>query len=118
MAARAGQAADDKRAQDIVILDLRNLTVMADYFVIASAETTVQVRAIGQAIIDALAEKSINYNRREGWDDARWMLLDYGGTIIHIFRQEERAFYDLERLWGDAPHMTINQLAEQAETEA
>jgi ribosome-associated protein len=91
---------------------------MTDYFVIASAETTIQVRAIGQGIDEALVEQGVSYIRREGWDDAHWVLLDYGDAVVHVFRQEEREFYDIERLWGDAPALTVTQIAELATGEA
>lgn len=103
--AQAAHIADEKRATDVAILDLRGLTIMTDYFVIASAETDVQVRAITRAIIEGLEELGVPYKRHEGLEDARWVLLDYGDAVIHIFRQEERELYDLERLWGDAPRL-------------
>lgn len=103
--AQAAHIADEKRATDVEILDLRGLTIMTDYFVIASAETEIQVRAISQAIIDGLEKLGVPCKRHEGLEDARWVLLDYGDAVIHIFRQEERELYDLERLWGDAPRL-------------
>lgn len=101
--------ADDKRATDIEILDLRGLTVMTDYFVIASADTEVQVRAISSGIKEGLEELSVLHKRREGWDDARWVLLDYGDVVVHVFRHPEREFYDLVRLWGDADRLTFEE---------
>lgn len=103
--AQAAHTASEKKATDVEILDLRDLTVMTEYFVIASAETEVQVRAITEAIIDTLEEQGVPVKRREGLQDARWVLLDYGDAVIHIFRQQERELYDLERLWGDAPRL-------------
>jgi ribosome-associated protein len=100
----------EKRGEDIVILDLRGITVMTDYFVLVSAETTIQTRAIITGITEALAAQGVDYLRREGWDDARWVLLDYGDTVVHVFRKEEREYYDLERLWGDAPRLDMAQL--------
>ncbi len=100
------RVANESHANDVLILDLQNLTVITDYFVIASAETTVQVRAIVQAIAEALAEEDMIYTRREGWDEASWVLLDYGGVIVHVFLDEQREYYDLERLWGDAPRLS------------
>lgn len=81
--------------------------MIADYFVIASAETDIQVRALSNAISDALEEQDILYKRREGYEDARWVLLDYGDTVVHLFRQPERELYDLERLWGDAARLQV-----------
>lgn len=107
IAIAAAEAAADKRALDVVVLDLNGLTIMTDFFVIASAETTVQVRAIAQAVHERLEELGKPYRRREGWDDARWVLLDYGDVIVHVFRQPDREYYDLERLWGDAPRLEL-----------
>lgn len=81
---------------------------MADYFVIADAATDVQVRAVTNGIREALEERGIPPIRREGWEDARWVLLDYGDVVIHVFRTEDRKYYDLERLWGDAPRLGLN----------
>lgn len=105
IAIAAAEAAADKRAHDVIVLDLNGLTIITDFFVIASAETTVQVRAIAQAVRERLEELGKPYHRREGWDDAHWILLDYGDVIIHVFRQPDREYYDLERLWGDAPRV-------------
>ena len=106
--AHAAHMANEKLATDVEVLDLRDLTVMTEYFVIASAETEVQVRAITQAIVDSLEENGVICKRREGLQDARWVLLDYGDAVIHVFRQQERELYDLERLWGDAPRLVAD----------
>jgi len=109
IAAKAARAADDKRGMRIVVLDLRQISVVADYFVIADASTEVQVRAISDGIQKALEEQGVKAARREGWEDARWVLLDYGDTVVHVFRTEERDYYDLERLWGDAPRLVLDE---------
>lgn len=75
-----------------------------------------QVRAIAQAIEEALADKDIKYLRREGWDDARWVLIDYADIVVHIFLKSEREFYALERLWGDADRLTAHEIIERAST--
>lgn len=108
IAAHAARLALDRRATDVHVLDLRELTVMTDYFVIASADNIVQARAVCQGIIDELADRGVMYRRREGWEDARWVLLDYGDVIVHTFLDNERKFYDLERLWGDAPRLGLD----------
>lgn len=93
---------------------------MTDYFVITDGETEVQVRAIANGIQDALNDDDIRPKHREGWEDARWVLLDYGDAVVHIFRTEDREYYDLERLWGDAPRLVLNgdegRLVPEAET--
>lgn len=101
----AARIALDKRATDVQILDLRDLTIMTDFFVIASGDNVQLVRAVCNGISDFLEEQGIFYRRREGWDEARWVLMDYGDVIIHVFLDEDRKYYDLERLWGDAPRL-------------
>jgi len=80
---------------------------MTDYFVVASADNTIQVRAVCNDIGQYFAEQGVRHQRREGWDEARWVLLDYGDVIVHTFLDEARQFYDLERLWGEAPRLTV-----------
>ncbi len=111
IAALAALAAEDKKAHDVVVLDLQALTIVTDYFVIASADTVVQVRAVAEGVAEALAEQGVSYLRREGWDDARWVLLDYVDIVVHVFLQEEREYYSLERLWGDAGKMEYKEAA-------
>lgn len=108
LALLAAKAADEKRARDVVVLDLRGISVVTDYFVIADAETEVQVRAITNGILERLEERGMASARREGWEDARWVLLDLGSAVVHVFRTEDREYYDLERLWGDAPKLVLS----------
>lgn len=98
----AAQAADDKKANDIQIMDMRSISPVTDYFVICSANSTTQVQAITDNIEDKLAEHGYNPLRREGYNEARWVLLDYGDCVVHVFLEEERHFYSLEQLWGEA----------------
>ena len=114
MAAVAAAAAENKLASDVVTLDVKNLTIITDYFIIASAQTSLQVRAIVQAVEEALADTGIKCLNREGWDDARWVLLDYADIVVHIFLKEEREFYALERLWGDADKLSADEIAKRA----
>lgn len=113
LAEKIATVADESQAEDVLILDLRGLTIITDYFVIAGAKTTVQVRAVAQAIVDSLALDDIEYIRREGWDEAGWVLLDYGSVVVHIFLNEQREYYELERLWGDAPQRRVEELTTQ-----
>jgi len=99
----------------VVILSLRELTIMTDYFLVASAETTIQVRAIAEGIIEALEKQGVNYLRREGWEDARWVLIDYGDLVVHVFIRADREYYDLERLWGDAARLSVDEVKAMAE---
>ncbi len=94
----------EKNAEDIVLLDIRRLSVIADYFVICSADTDRQVQAISRAIIEGLEAEGASPLHVEGLTDSpSWVLLDYGDVIAHIFRTPEREYYRLERLWSDAP---------------
>ncbi|MFW6278831.1 MAG: ribosome silencing factor [Bacillota bacterium] len=99
---RAVKAAEDKKAKDIQLLEVSELTIIADYFVICSGNTERQVEAIARGIEEELAEKDIFPQRIAGKEDARWILLDYADFIVHVFHHEEREYYELERLWADA----------------
>ncbi len=103
LAARAAGAMEAKKAEDVVILEIGAFTPVADYFVIGSAETTVQIRAITEAVEEAMAAAGARLLGREGHARARWILLDFGAVVVHIFGPEARALYNLERLWADAP---------------
>lgn len=95
-------AASDKKARDIVILDMDGVSLVADNFVICSANSTTQVQAIADNVEEKLAEAGIKLLRKEGYREARWILMDYGSCVVHVFVEEDRRFYSLERLWGDA----------------
>ena len=101
-------AAEDKQAVKIVALDLRKTAGFADFFLIASGTNTRQVRAIADAITDALAAKGSKPAYVEGYDRSEWILLDYFDFIVHVFAPETRVFYDLERLWGNAERMEVS----------
>ena len=92
----------NKKADDIVLLDLRKFSTMTDYFLICSAGSDVQGRVIADAVLEGLDESGA-VGHVEGYEAARWILIDCYGVILHIFRPGVREFYGLERLWGDAP---------------
>lgn len=92
-----------KKARDIVGVDLRGISPVADYFLIFSGSNKPQIRAICDNIEEKLAEQGLRPLRTEGYREAEWVLLDYGTLIVHIFDDEQRAYYNLEHLWGDAP---------------
>lgn len=96
------KAASDKKARDIVVMDMQGLMSSTDYFVICSANTATQVRAIADNIEEAMDEAGIAFNHKEGYREGEWILLDYGDVVAHVFMQEAREYYALERLWGDA----------------
>jgi ribosome-associated protein len=102
-AVAAARAAASKLGADIVILDVRNLIVITDYFVIATGGTERQVRTIVEAVEKALKDAGERPVRREGQSEGRWVLLDYVDVVVHVLAEEERGYYDLERLWRDAP---------------
>ncbi|MCA1031826.1 ribosome silencing factor [Bacillus timonensis] len=99
----AVKAADDKRAEDIVALNMKGLSLVADYFLICHGNSDKQVQAIAREIKEKAVENNINIQRLEGFDQARWILLDLGDVVAHVFHRDERSYYNLERLWGDAP---------------
>lgn len=102
-AVAAAKAALAKKATDTIILELKGITTIADYFVISSGENTTQVRAIADNVRKELKENGLHSLSVEGLDHAHWILLDYGDIIVHIFLEETRAYYELEKLWLDAP---------------
>jgi ribosome-associated protein len=111
-AREAARAASDKKATDPVILDVGNVLGLCDYFVIASAPNDRLVRAICDEIEERVKRAGGNGPRAvEGLDDARWVLMDFGDWIAHIFLDEAREFYDLERLWGDVPRVAYEETA-------
>ena len=98
----AASATEDKKAVDLVVLDLRKAAGFTDYFVICSGTNTRQVRAIADGVMAALAAEGVKPAFIEGYDRSEWVLLDYFDFIVHIFSPETRMFYGLERLWGNA----------------
>ena len=96
------EAADNKKAFDIIVLDLRGLTYITDYFVICSGSNTSQVSAISDWIGQTLAETGVHPSHIEGQAESSWVLMDYGDVVVHIFDEQTRAYYALEKLWGDA----------------
>jgi len=105
LAHRIVELASDKKGEDIVLLRTAEVTSMADYFVICSGRSERQVHALGQAIVDELRKEGIRPLGTEGRGSARWVLLDYGSVIVHVFSPEERDFYRLEELWSNAPQV-------------
>lgn len=103
LASKIAKFASDKKAKDILLLNMMELSPVTDYYVICSATNTTQVRTIADNIEDELAKEEIFVNHKEGYHDSHWVLLDYGDVVAHIFLEEERDFYNLEHLWADAP---------------
>lgn len=102
LAKKVAEAADDKKAEDIKVLDMRGVSILADYFIICSGAADTQVRAIINSVEDVLEEEGIYVKNKEGIDEGRWAVLDYADVIVHVFHKNEREHYQLEKLWGDA----------------
>jgi len=107
VAQQCAGAADSKKAFDILILDMRRLTYITDYFVLCSGSNLPQLDAISDAIGHALAGFGIRPDHVEGGPEATWLLLDYGDVVVHVFEEQARAFYALEKLWSDAPRIPL-----------
>ena len=106
--ARIGaRAALDRKADALVVLDVQEVSGIADYFVICNGTSTTQVRAIADAVEASLKAEGVYVAHREGLPESGWLLLDYGDVVVHIFLPDTRDFYALERLWGDAPELPI-----------
>lgn len=103
----AADAAADKKALDVVAIRVAELLVITDYFLIATGASDRQVGAVADAIEDALREAGAKPIGREGEREQRWILLDYGDFVVHVFRPDEREFYRLEKLWSDAPRLEL-----------
>ena len=111
----AVQAAVDKKAFDLAVLSVGELTSIADFFVLCSANTERQTQAIADGVMQKVrAQESVKPLLVEGTTPGRWILIDYGDFIVHVFTEECRRYYGLERLWGDAPNMTTKFTGEEA----
>ena len=105
---RAIAAAEDKKALDLIVLDLRKAAGFTDFFLICSGSNPRQIRAIADGVIEALAADGVKPAHVEGYDRSEWILIDYFDFIVHIFATETRLFYSLERLWGNAERIEMN----------
>lgn len=107
----AAEACDEKKAREITILDIRSISTVADYFVICTAGSPTQCRAIADHVEETLAKAFVRKLHVEGYQNGRWILLDYADIVVHIMNEEEREFYNLERLWGDAQKVDLRKTA-------
>jgi len=110
MAEIAVKALDAKKATNIKLLKTRDVTVLADYFLICTATSTTQIKTLGDAVDKALTEQGEPPLRREGFRNGGWVLLDFGCLVVHLFLDETRKFYALEHLWSDAEDTDISSL--------
>lgn len=112
MARIAWQALSDKKGEDIKIIDITGVSVLADYFIIASGNSESQISALVDNVEEELHKTGYHLKQREGRSGASWILLDFGDIIVHVFDKENRLFYDLERIWKDGKDIAPEQLAE------
>jgi len=110
MALQIAQLLDEKKALDVQVLDISNLTTICDFFVIASGRTEVQVKALCDELEKNLMLNEYRAWHKEGYSKGRWIVLDYKDVVVHLFHKNEREFYNLERLWADGLRLSINSL--------
>ncbi len=103
----AAQLVLDKKGQDVLLLEVGRVSIVADYFLLVSGTTAVQVHAICDHLVEKLKKKGLYALRIEGYREGWWVVLDYGGLVVHLFQPEARTFYDLERLWSEAPPVEL-----------
>jgi len=108
---RAAELALERKAHDVMALDLRGIATVTDYFLVASGNSDIQVKAIADHILEELRKEGIRPNHVEGLQGGRWVLLDFVDWVVHVFHPSAREFYQLERLWGDAPVQTFEDQA-------
>lgn len=108
MALLAAKALDSKKAKEIKVIEIGDLTTLADYFVIAAGTSNTQISALSDVVEEYLKREGEMALRREGYRDGTWVLLDYGSIAVHIFSEEAREFYDLERLWRDGKELDLS----------
>lgn len=110
MAKLVCHALEEKKAEDIKIINIEEVSVLADYFIIASGTNRNQVQAMADNVEETLGKEGVNPKQIEGYQNANWVLLDYGDVIVHVFDEENRLFYDLERIWRDGKSISVEEL--------
>ena len=110
MAAIVYKALEDKKGQDVTVIDISGVSCLADYFIIANGENRNQVQAMIDNVEEEMAKAGYHYTQREGYQSARWILLDYKDVVVHVFSKEDRRFYDLERIWRDGRFIEKEEL--------
>ncbi len=113
MVTLACQALDDKKGKDIKVIDIHEVSVIADYFVIASGSNQNQVQAMVDNVDEQLGRAGYEAKQVEGTKNSAWVLMDYGDVIIHVFDEENRLFYDLERIWRDGKELDVSEFLEE-----
>lgn len=110
MAKIAYEALDERKGEDIKIIDISEISVLADYFIIANGTNDSQVRALVENVEEKLSKEGFEPKQREGYGLGSWVLLDFGNIIVHVFDKENRLFYDLERIWRDGKYTDVDSL--------
>jgi len=105
------EALEDKKAEEICVIDISEISVLADYFLIASGSNRSQIQALCDNVEETLGRAGTPVKQIEGYDGANWILMDFGDIIVHIFDKENRLFYDLERIWRDGKKISPEELA-------
>jgi len=106
----AVEALEDKKAEDIKVIDISKISVIADYFIIASGSNTNQVQAMVDSVEEKMFKAGVDDPKVEGYNSSNWVLLDYKDVIIHVFQEEDRKFYNIERIWRDGVEINIDSL--------
>lgn len=104
------EALEDKKAEDISVIDIKEISTIADYFIIANGSNTNQLTAMQDAVDEAMYKNGVHQKQVEGNNNSTWILMDYQDVIVHLFSSEDRLFYDLERIWRDGKVIDINEL--------
>ena len=107
LALNIAQALYDKKALDVKIIDVASMTAVTDYFVVAGARSSLQVNSLSDELEEKMGELGVSPTRQDGRAGGRWVVQDYNSVIVHIFHQEEREFYDLERLWNNGMNVSV-----------
>lgn len=115
MAVLAIEALEEKKGEDIRVIDIRDVTVIADYFIIASGLNPKQVQAMADEVEERLGREGFAFRQVEGYRNANWILMDYGDIIVHVFCHSDRLFYDLERIWRDGKSMDASEFMQCAD---
>ena len=108
----AYKALEDKLGNDINVLDIREISIISDYFVIAGGNSPSHLKAMADAVEEALYKAGFRLNHSEGFQTKTWILLDFGDIVVHLFNKEDREFYNIERIWGDAKFVSLESLSD------
>lgn len=98
---RIVEALEGKKARDISVINMQEISILADYFIICNGTSTTHIKTLADEVEEKMSEMGLRYAHKEGYSTARWILMDYGDVVVHIFHEDERLFYNLERLWSE-----------------